>query len=59
LKVSGRMYPVTIIHKDLKNFYEGDKFQNVRKIEKVIDEEILSPLGDSMKSDIYYVFVHK
>lgn len=32
LKVSGRMYPVTIIHKDYKNYKEEDKYQLVRKI---------------------------
>lgn len=32
LKVSGRMYPVNVIHKDYKNYMEGDKYQIVRKI---------------------------
>jgi HrpA-like RNA helicase len=38
LKVSGRMFPVTIYYKDYANFREGDKFQVARKIERVINE---------------------
>jgi HrpA-like RNA helicase len=41
LRVSGRMYPVAITYKDYAKVGEGDKFQMVRKIEKVINEEIL------------------
>lgn len=37
LKVSGRMFPVTITYKDYTNFKEGDKFAVARKIEKVIN----------------------
>lgn len=48
LRVSGRMYPVTVIHKDYKNYMEGDKYQTVKKIEKVINEEILNSTGSSM-----------
>lgn len=40
-KVSGRAYPITITYKDYAKFKEGDKFQMVHKIKKVIDEEIL------------------
>lgn len=38
LKVSGRTFPVTITYKDYQRFKEGDKYQMVHKICKVIDE---------------------
>ena len=41
LKVSGRLHPVAIEHKDYTNYKEGDKRQMVQKIEKVINEEVL------------------
>jgi ATP-dependent helicase HrpA len=40
LKVSGRMYPVTVTYRDYANINEG-KLQTVKKVEKVINEEIL------------------
>lgn len=42
------MYPVNVIHKDYKNYMEGDKYQIVRKIQRVINEEILNSAGNSM-----------
>jgi ATP-dependent helicase HrpA len=41
LRVSGRMFPVAIAYKDYAQIKEGDRWHVVRKIEKVIDEEIL------------------
>jgi HrpA-like RNA helicase len=37
LKVSGRTFPVTITYKDYHNYKEGDKYQMVFKIRKIID----------------------
>jgi HrpA-like RNA helicase len=41
LKVSGRTYPVTIAYRNYEKYKEGDKYQMVHKICKVISEEIL------------------
>ena len=41
LKVSGRTFPVTITYKDYQRFKEGDKYQMVHKICKIIDEQVL------------------
>ena len=41
LKVSGRMFPVTITYKDYAGYKQGDKNQMVHKIMRLIDEEIL------------------
>jgi ATP-dependent helicase HrpA len=50
LKVSGRMYPVAITYKDYAKYKEGDKYQMVRKIERLIDTEILTANSSSIKS---------
>lgn len=36
-KVNGRIHPIKITYKDYERFREGDKFQTVLKIRKVID----------------------
>ena len=41
LKVSGRMFPVTITYKDYSGYKKGDKNQMAHKIKRLIDEEIL------------------
>ena len=38
LKVSGRMFPVTITYKDYIDYKKGDKRQMVHKITRLIDE---------------------
>lgn len=50
LKVSGRMFPVTIAYKDYEKYKDGDKYQMAYKIRRVIDEEILYD-NSSMKSN--------
>ena len=38
LKISGRLYPVTIRYKDYSKIHIGNKNHMTRKIEKVINE---------------------
>ena len=38
LKVSGRMFPVTITYKDYAGYKKGDKNEMVHKIKRLIDE---------------------
>ena len=44
------MYPVAITYKDYAKYKEGDKYQMVRKIERLIDTEILTANSSSIKS---------
>ena len=37
LKVSGRMFPVTITYKDYANYREGEKNEMIQKMKKLID----------------------
>lgn len=41
LKVSGRAFPVSITYKDYSNFRHGDTMQTTKKIQKLINQQIL------------------